>query len=171
MGAHWPFDAGAWRDEITRLYRRRRAVLLAFAVHSATWLLSGVELWVMLRLMGSELGLAPAIVIDSLLNGLRGFAFAIPGALWVQEGGGIWRLAACSRCRRRWRWRCRCCGAGATSPTACLAFCCGRRSRGGGCGGRGLRRLEPQAHLWDQCAVLRRRRSCFFAANRGGGGG
>jgi glycosyltransferase 2 family protein len=87
MGAHWPFDAGALRDEITRLYRRRRAVLLAFAVHSATWLLSGVELWVMLRLMGSELGLAPAIVIDSLLNGLRGFAFAIPGALGVQEAG------------------------------------------------------------------------------------
>ncbi len=89
MGANWPFDQGALRAEITRLYRRRGAVARAFCIHSSTWMLGGVELWLMLHLMGSNLGLAPAIVIDSLLNGLRSFAFAIPGALGVQEAGYV----------------------------------------------------------------------------------
>lgn len=89
MGGAWPFDAGALSAEIALLYGRRAAVAGGFCIHAATWLLSGVELWLMLHLMGSDLGLAPAIVIDSLLNGLRGFAFAIPGALGVQEAGYV----------------------------------------------------------------------------------
>ena len=89
MGAAWPFDPGALCAEITRLYAGRRAVALGFCIHCFTWLMSGVELWLMLHLMGNKLGVASAIVIDSLLNGVRGFAFAIPGALGVQEVGYV----------------------------------------------------------------------------------
>jgi putative membrane protein len=87
LGSAWPFTPGALRQEISQIYARRRAICGAFAIHGISWLLSGVELWLTLRLMHQGLALAPAIVIDSLLNGLRSFAFVIPGALGVQEAG------------------------------------------------------------------------------------
>lgn len=88
-GGIWSLPPASLRQEIATIYRRRLALAGAFAIHATTWLLSGVELWLMLRLMGAPLGLAAAIIIDSLLNGLRSFAFAIPGALGVQEAGYV----------------------------------------------------------------------------------
>jgi putative membrane protein len=89
LGSAWPFTPGTLHQEIGRICARRRAICGALAIHSITWLLGGVELWLTLRLMHHGLGLAQSIVIDSLLNALRTFAFAVPGALGIQEAGYI----------------------------------------------------------------------------------
>ena len=39
--------------------------------------------------MGHPIGMAEAVLISGLIVGLRGVAFAVPGALGVQEGGYI----------------------------------------------------------------------------------
>ena len=89
MGGRWRFDPASLQREVAALYHRRAAVAGAVAIHTATWLLSAGELWLTLRFMNQPVSLAAAIIIDSLLNGLRTFAFAIPGALGVQEAGYV----------------------------------------------------------------------------------
>ena len=89
MGDKWRFDSTTLAQEIAALYARRGALLGAFCIHSTTWLLSAVELWITLKFMDHPLSLAACIVIDSLLNGIRSFAFVIPGALGVQEAGYV----------------------------------------------------------------------------------
>jgi len=88
-GRAWSVEPEAMRHELGTIWRRRAGLARACAIHFGCWLASGLELWITLRLMGSELGLVPAIIIDSLLNGLRTLAFAIPGALGVQEAGYV----------------------------------------------------------------------------------
>jgi putative membrane protein len=78
---------GAVRQEISRLHARPPVLLLAAAVHLASWVLSGVETWLTLRLMGIALPLQGGIGIDSLLYGMRSLAFMVPNAIGVQEAG------------------------------------------------------------------------------------
>ncbi len=81
--------AGQVQARIHALHARPAILLAACAVHAAAWLLNGVETWLTLRLMGVALGVPEAIVIDSLLYGLRSVAFMVPSAIGVQEGGLI----------------------------------------------------------------------------------
>ena len=71
------------------LYARRAGLLLSGAVHLAAWLLGAAEVWVALYVMGHPVGVMEALVIESLSQAVRGAAFAVPGALGVQEGGLI----------------------------------------------------------------------------------
>jgi putative membrane protein len=75
------------RETIVTLHARPNLLTEGLLLHLAAWLLVGVETWLMLRLLGTDIGLAPALVIDSLLSGLRSVAFMVPQALGVQEGG------------------------------------------------------------------------------------
>ncbi|MEC4589657.1 lysylphosphatidylglycerol synthase domain-containing protein [Nitrospirillum amazonense] len=78
--------AGAVQEGIHAIYGRPWAVVAAIAIHFSAWVLSGVETWLTLRLMGTPLGLWQAVTVDSLLYGLRSLAFMIPNAIGVQEG-------------------------------------------------------------------------------------
>lgn len=71
--------------EILGIYRRPRALALAFLLHLAVWILSGIEAWLALRLMGASIGLASVLAIESLLYAIRSAAFAVPNAVGVQE--------------------------------------------------------------------------------------
>jgi putative membrane protein len=71
---------------IRRIHARRPALAVALAAHLASWVLSGVETWLTLRLMGVALPLEAALVVDSLLYGMRSVAFMVPNSLGVQEG-------------------------------------------------------------------------------------
>ena len=82
-------DAGQVQARIHALHARRAALLGACAIHAAAWLLNGMETWLTLRLMGVEIGVAEALVIDSLLYGMRSVAFIVPSAIGVQEAGLI----------------------------------------------------------------------------------
>jgi len=89
LARRWGFAAsverGSIHAEILAIYRRRRSLTLAFLLHLAVWILSGIEAWVALRLMGASISLASVLAIESLLYAIRSVAFAVPNAVGVQE--------------------------------------------------------------------------------------
>jgi len=81
--------SGAVQQEIHQIHARPAALSAALLVHLCAWVLSGVETWLTLRLMGVPISLSAALVIDSLLYGMRSVAFMVPNAFGVQEGGMV----------------------------------------------------------------------------------
>jgi putative membrane protein len=79
----------AFYAALQTIQRRGRAMLASAAIHLGAWLFGSLEVYFALRLMGFEISLAEALVIESLAHAVRGAAFAVPGALGVQEGGFI----------------------------------------------------------------------------------
>ena len=53
------------------------------------WLVGTAEVWLILQLLGSPVSWSDALMLESLGQAIRGAAFAIPGALGVQEGGYV----------------------------------------------------------------------------------
>ena len=68
-------------------YRRGRHATASFALSLGGWLVGSGEVYIALRLLGSPVGWRDALLLESLGQAIRGAAFAIPGALGVQEGG------------------------------------------------------------------------------------
>lgn len=68
-------------------YRRGRGAAASFALSLAGWLVGTGEVYLALWLLGSPVGWRDALLLESLGQAIRGAAFAIPGALGVQEGG------------------------------------------------------------------------------------
>jgi putative membrane protein len=81
--------AAALDAAIAKVYTRRVDVLKSCAWALTAWLLGAGEVWIALYFLGSPVGLAEAIAIESLIQALRSAAFPVPGALGVQEGGFI----------------------------------------------------------------------------------
>ncbi len=75
--------------ELALIHARRGAVLAGVFLHLLCWLANGFEAWLTLALMGHSVRIEAALVIDSLLYGLRSFAFVVPNALGVQEAGYV----------------------------------------------------------------------------------
>src|SRR5262249_38703505 len=74
---------------VSVLYRQRRTTAAASAWHLLSWLLGTGEVWLALWFLGQPVGLAEAIMLESLGQAVRAGAFAVPGALGVQEGGYV----------------------------------------------------------------------------------
>jgi putative membrane protein len=74
---------------LASIYANRRGVITATIIHSSVWLFGALEVWAILAFMGYPSGYPEALVIESLMQAIRGAAFAIPGALGAQEGGLI----------------------------------------------------------------------------------
>ena len=68
---------------------RRALRSAAPAAHGAGWLLGAVQTWFTCRLMGLEVSPAQALIVDSLLCGLRTVGFVVPAALGIQEAGYV----------------------------------------------------------------------------------
>ena len=75
--------------ELTTIHASRPRIVAGTMGHFACWISNGLEAWVILTLMGSPVSIVTALIIDSLLYGLRSFAFMIPNALGVQEAGYV----------------------------------------------------------------------------------
>lgn len=84
-----PDHGAALQAELAALHDKAPQLIACTLWHLACWLLVGGEAWLMLRLLGAPVGLGAALVIDSLISGLRSVAFMVPQALGVQEGGYI----------------------------------------------------------------------------------
>ena len=69
------------------IYANHLGVIASAVIHMAVWLFGALEIWVMLASMASPADYPEALVIESLMQAIRGAAFAIPGALGAQEGG------------------------------------------------------------------------------------
>jgi putative membrane protein len=74
-------------SRLASIYSNRRGVTTTVLIHSSVWLFGALEIWAMLAFMGYPSGYPEALVVESLMQAIRGAAFAIPGALGAQEGG------------------------------------------------------------------------------------
>lgn len=84
-----PAQAEGLHETLIACYRAPSRVALSAAWHLVSWLLGGVEVCLALYFLGHDVGLGPGLVIESLGQALKAAAFAVPGALGVQEGGYI----------------------------------------------------------------------------------
>lgn len=75
------------QSRLTALHAAPRRLAACLALHLASWLLVGAETWLICHLLGAPIALSAALVIDSLLSGLRSAAFMVPQSMGVQEGG------------------------------------------------------------------------------------
>lgn len=93
LARRWPRLDPAWadrlREALRRLHADRRGLLVATLLHLGAWLMGAVELMVVLHLLGHPIGLAEAIVIESLAQILRNAGLLLPGAAGVQEGATV----------------------------------------------------------------------------------
>ena len=85
-------DVGA-RDldrRIRAYYRqRRRRLVTALTLHLLSWLATSVEVWVLLALLDLPRSIGFALGLAALTAAARFLAFAVPGAVGVQEGATV----------------------------------------------------------------------------------
>jgi putative membrane protein len=72
-----------------KLYARRGPLAASFFGHLAVWFIGAMEVWIALNAMGYEVTYSAALSIEGLAQAARGAAFAVPGAVGVQEAGLI----------------------------------------------------------------------------------
>ncbi len=86
--------AAALDREILASYRRGKRLLAGAGFRLLGWLWGSVEIWVAFWILGHPIGIAEAVILESVAQGVRSAGFAIPGGLGVQEGGlvlaGLW---------------------------------------------------------------------------------
>jgi len=75
------------KGELRTIYTRPSAVGLSFLFNLLAWFGSAAGAWLGLRLMGAAVPLWAVLMVESLIFTLRSVAFAVPGALGVQEVG------------------------------------------------------------------------------------
>ncbi|HSB04153.1 MAG TPA: flippase-like domain-containing protein, partial [Thermodesulfobacteriota bacterium] len=75
--------------EVMRLYGKRRALATSGFWHIISWFLGVAEVWLALHLLGHPVDLGTALLFESLGQAIRTGAFAVPGALGIQEGGYV----------------------------------------------------------------------------------
>jgi putative membrane protein len=74
-------------QNLAMIYAARSRIVASGVVHLAGWILGVTEVLIVFAFMGNPIGIAEALVIESLLHAIRGAAFAIPSALGAQESG------------------------------------------------------------------------------------
>lgn len=93
LARRWPALRPDWvhalQAAILRLHADWPRLVAAVCWHGLAWLLGAVEIAGVLHLLGHEISLADALVIESLGQALRNVGFMLPGALAVQEGAII----------------------------------------------------------------------------------
>jgi glycosyltransferase 2 family protein len=81
----WPqlqgLDPGAFLKD--------RRLFWGAAIHLLCWLAGTAETWVIFHLMGVPVSWNAALIIDSLVSGLRTFGFLVPAAAGVQEASYV----------------------------------------------------------------------------------
>jgi uncharacterized membrane protein YbhN (UPF0104 family) len=93
LDRRWPGvaapEGGGAETAMARALSAGGPILASVAVHTVAWTLGAAEAWIALRLLGAPVGFAEALVIDGLFVAFRMFAFAVPAAIGVQEGGYV----------------------------------------------------------------------------------
>ena len=82
-------DAQSLETEIKAIYSRRGSLLNCAFWHLVGWLAGTLEVWIALSFLGHPVTFRDALMLESLIQAIRGAAFFMPGALGVQEGGLI----------------------------------------------------------------------------------
>jgi uncharacterized membrane protein YbhN (UPF0104 family) len=74
--------------------RERRALAPPLLLYSVGWIVRGVETWVFLRLLGVEVPLLTAVVLETAIIVVRSAAVPVPAGLGVQDVGYVLCLKA-----------------------------------------------------------------------------
>jgi putative membrane protein len=85
--SQWVSRAEAIDLSIQGIYRRGGAVAASFLLSLVGWLVGTGEVFLVLQLLGHPASWLDSLLLESLGQAIRGAAFAVPGALGVQEGG------------------------------------------------------------------------------------
>ena len=85
--SQWVSRAEAIDLSIQEIYRRGDAVAASFLLSLVGWLVGTGEVFLVLQLLGHPASWLDSLLLESLGQAIRGAAFAVPGALGVQEGG------------------------------------------------------------------------------------
>ncbi len=77
-------------DAVIRdLYRRPGVIVASTSLRLAKRAVMAGEVWLIAWLIGYPIGLAEAVILNSLAVALRSAAFVVPGGIGVQEGGYV----------------------------------------------------------------------------------
>ncbi|HEY6823964.1 MAG TPA: lysylphosphatidylglycerol synthase domain-containing protein [Steroidobacteraceae bacterium] len=74
-------------EAVHTTYRHGRRAPASFLLNLAGWIAGTGEVYLLLQLFGTPVTWGVALMLESVGQAIRGAAFAIPGALGVQEGG------------------------------------------------------------------------------------
>jgi putative membrane protein len=85
--SQWMSQAEAIDIAVQSTYGRGGPVAACFLLNLVGWLVGTGEVYLILQLIHHPVGWLDALLLESLGEAIRGAAFAIPGALGVQEGG------------------------------------------------------------------------------------
>jgi putative membrane protein len=85
--SRWMSQAEAIDLAVQATYERTAPVAVSFVLTLLGWLVGTGEVYLVLQLIHHPVGWFDALLLESLGQAIRGAAFAIPGALGVQEGG------------------------------------------------------------------------------------
>lgn len=87
----WPSTAriGGLHAALIGCYRSPRRGLLAASSHLTSWLLGGIEVYLVLHFCGRDIGIGTGTVIESLGQAAKSIGFVVPGAAGVQEGAYV----------------------------------------------------------------------------------
>lgn len=83
----WVSQAEAIDLSIQGIYGQGGRIAASFFLNLAGWLVGTGEVYLILVLLGHPVSWLAALLLESLGQAIRGAAFAVPGALGVQEGG------------------------------------------------------------------------------------
>jgi putative membrane protein len=87
----WPATAeiGGLHVALIGCFRSPARVGAAALWHLISWLLGGIEVWLVLHFFGHDIGLDEGMIIESLGQAAKAVGFAVPAAIGVQEGGYV----------------------------------------------------------------------------------
>jgi uncharacterized membrane protein YbhN (UPF0104 family) len=75
---------------LAALYRQGRRRLLASAiVHAVAWATGGLEIYLVLSLLGTPAPLGIALIVESFASGVKFASFMVPASLGALEGGYV----------------------------------------------------------------------------------
>ncbi len=80
-------QAEAIDQSVRSTYGRAGPVAASFLLNLAGWVVGTGEVYLILALIHHPVSWTDALILESLGQAIRGAAFAVPGALGVQEGG------------------------------------------------------------------------------------
>lgn len=87
----WPAtgQAGGLHEALIGCYRSPVRVAAGAWWHLLSWLLGGIEVWLVLHFLGRDTDISAALIIESLGQAAKAVGFAVPGAIGVQEAGYV----------------------------------------------------------------------------------
>jgi uncharacterized membrane protein YbhN (UPF0104 family) len=75
---------------LAALYRDdRRRLFASVVVHALAWATGGLEIYIVMRLLGTDVPLLTSLIIEAFAGGVKFASFMVPASLGALEGGYV----------------------------------------------------------------------------------